>query len=93
MRAKGVTSTGEFWISSALEAAVELQEERKHVSLVVQLGARQQETLKKANKTIHKLAKLQVEPARGAELLLAALSLKCFESKSRDDEEIDILEV
>ncbi|EJD05959.1 uncharacterized protein FOMMEDRAFT_104342 [Fomitiporia mediterranea MF3/22] len=79
-KTSGVASDGEFWIAKVLKTILELEKDMKHAEPLHELGEDELKIRKQALSAIETLkttAKDQ-EPARGAELLLNALVLKCM---------------
>ncbi|KAL5490426.1 POL5 [Sanghuangporus weigelae] len=80
VKVPGVTSDGEFWTSKVLKTIIELEKDSKHVELLHHLEDNELEVRNRVLSLIKniKASRMNYEAARGAELLLGALVLKCL---------------
>jgi DNA polymerase phi len=91
-----VTSDGEFWLSKVLSTIDELEGDKKHVSLAVEIDEDGSALFNRARETIVKLRKLKgnQESAKGAELLLLGTVLQQYcVGDEEDSMDSDTLEV
>ncbi|KAL5529108.1 hypothetical protein ACEPAG_5082 [Sanghuangporus baumii] len=80
VKVPGVAFDGEFWTSKVLKTIIELEKDSKHVELLHHLEDSELEVRNRALSLIKniKASHMNYEAARGAELLLGALILKCL---------------
>ncbi|KAL5533021.1 POL5 [Sanghuangporus sanghuang] len=80
VKVPGVASDGEFWTSEVLKTIIELEKDSKHVELLHHLEDNELEVRNQALSLIKNIeaSHMNYMAARGAELLLGALILKCL---------------
>ncbi|KAF9566303.1 hypothetical protein CPC08DRAFT_114924 [Agrocybe pediades] len=92
VKISAVASDGEFWISKVLNTVKALEEDKKHVELVVDIDEEESELFQKAQNIVTKLRTVTGEgadSAKGAELLLLGTLLELYCSGD-DDESADV---
>jgi len=83
-----VASDGDFWISKVLYTIDELEKDKKHVSLAIDIDEGDSALFNRARETITKLRKLKgdlQESAKGAELLLLGTVLQQYCAGDEED--------
>ncbi|KAF8652685.1 hypothetical protein AX16_004190 [Volvariella volvacea WC 439] len=91
LKATGVASDGEPWVSKVLTSISQLEADEKHVSLLVEHDEEEVQLHAKASSLAFRLSKVsgeQRDVAQGIELLLNAIVLQQY--CSGNDEEVDL---